>query len=353
VSAGPFLFGERMPGERIRLVRNPAYWKGAPQMDEWHFAIIADPEQQVERLLAGEVDLAPVAREQTAQVAAVTNLTPYAFPDNSFSFIALNLADPANPQPGHDANNALVRQAPHPILGDQRVRQAIAHGVDSPQILNEIYRGYSFRLSSYLLPTIEWAYAGDLAPYDLAPTNAATLLTAAGWVDSNGDGVRERNGQPLQLTLLTNNDSPQRMRIGEMVQEQLAVLGIAIRFEAVPFEAMTATLFDQRFDMAVIGWENLGPDPATSAFWHSQADVPGAGLNFVSFQDAEVDTWLDDAAQSADCTPERRAPLYRQVQQRIYAAVPYVFLGGPLQIWVSTSHWQTVRPQAWGLAIAD
>jgi peptide/nickel transport system substrate-binding protein len=229
------------------------------------------------------------------------------------------------------------------------VRRAIALALDYSSLLEVAYGGQGYRLASYLLPSIDWAYDSTLVPYTQDQLGAAALLTAAGWVDSDGDSVRERAGQRLALTLLTNDDSAPRRRMGDLVQQQLGQLGFAIEFAPLPFEQMAATLLNQQFDLAIAGWENVGPDPATSTFWHRRDDQPGSGLNFVSFQDGEVDTWLDEAAQLPGCAADERGKRYRLVQQRLYAQTAAIFLGGPLNTWVYGARWRNVRPGPWGV----
>ena len=136
-------------------------------------------------------------------------------------------------------------------------------------------------------------------------------LEEAGWTDPDGDGVRARAGVPLRLTLQTNADNPLRVRLSEFVAAQLRPVGFDIVVHPMGFEELTDTLLGQRYDMVVIGWENLGADPGNSPFWHSRDDVPGAGFNFTSFQDADVDNLLDAALQNPTCdvnAARRRLP---------------------------------------------
>jgi peptide/nickel transport system substrate-binding protein len=347
VSAGPFRFAEWQPGAEIRLVRNPTYWRGAPHLEEWRFRIVPDATLRIAQLLAGAIDATFVPPDQVRVVEGRNEIVLYQHPADSYSFLALNLADPQNPQPGQDGDGAQTAQSPHPILGDLRVRRALGLALDYPQLLAAAYDDQSYRQASYLLPSVPWAYAAGLTPYDLDLAQAATLLTAAGWVDSDGDSVREREGQRLTLTLLTNDDSAARVRMGELVEQQLARVGVEIRFTPLPFEAMAATLLGQQFDLAIAGWENIGPDPATSTFWHSRDDLPGNGLNFASYQDLEVDAWLDAAAQLPGCDPLARGALYRQVQERLAGQAALIPLGGPVRSWAYRAGWGNVEPGPW------
>jgi peptide/nickel transport system substrate-binding protein len=349
IGAGPFLFSEYVPRERIRLVRNPTFWRGAPQIEGLELRIITDPAEQARLLVAGEIDLAAVQSTWLGQVEKSPQLALVSAPDDGYLFLAMNLADPMNPQPGRDKAGALVAQPPHPILGDLQVRGAIAQGLDLKQLRRPIDDlSNTFSLPGYLWMTAPWAYDPDAPEVPFTPDRAMQSLTGAGWVDMDGDGLRERNGRPLLLMLTTNEDSPARMAIAELLREQLRQLGIDVQFSPLPFEQMAAQLFDQRFDLAIAGWENLGPDPATADFWHSMEDAPGAGLNFVSFQDAEVDSWLDEAAQLSGCAPAPRGARYRQVQQRIQEQSVYVIIGGRLDHWGYQSRWRNIDPGPWG-----
>jgi peptide/nickel transport system substrate-binding protein len=161
--------------------------------------------------------------------------------------------------------------------------------------------------------------------------------------------VRTRNGQSLRLSIRTNEDNPKRVEIARLLAEQLRGLGVDVQLEIVNFDALTGALLDQRFDLVVIGWENLGADPGNSPFWHSQADIPGAGFNFTSFHDEEVDSWLESATRLPGCDPNSRRALYVQVQQRIAETLPYIPLAAQESAWAYQSRWQEIAPGPWDI----
>lgn len=360
VSAGPFVLARWESGRSIQLVRNPAYRLGAPQLAGWEMRIMPDAAARRQALESGAVDLVAFPPAQLDEASGLTGTQLYTTSLDSLTFVALNLADPATPQPGRDEQGLLVPQAPHPILGALAVRQALALGIDYATLLQNVYGASAYGLTGYTLPTVAWAYNADLTPYTYAPAAAAQLLTNAGWVDSDGDGVRERDGTPLRLSLLTNEDSPARVQLGQQLRMQWAQLGIEVVFQATPFATLTSTLLAQRYDMVLIGWDNLGPEPANSDFWHSRQDLPisegeaatgGAsatgGANFVSYQNVAVDQWLDDARTTADCDGGYRAFTYRRIQERLHEDLPYLVLGGQLQGWAYRQGWQGIAPQPW------
>ncbi|MEZ4734112.1 MAG: ABC transporter substrate-binding protein [Caldilineaceae bacterium] len=346
-SAGPFLLIDWIPGRRITLVRNAAYWKGAPRLERWEYHVIPDPLAQLQALIDGSADWLQLDPTQITQARANPALTFYEALADSLTFVALNLANGENPQPGRTAEGALNPQDPHPILSDRRVRQALAKAVNYDQLLDEVYGNRGQRLGAYILPTVSWAYAADLPPIAYDPAEAERLLQEAGWIDSDGDGLRDRSGVPLSLSLLTNADNPQRAQLGALLVNQWRQVGIDVRFEALRFDTVADRLLAQRYDMVLIGWDNLGADPANSDFWHSRYDAPGNGANFVSYQNKQVDTWLEAARTAPTCDPAQRGSLYRAVQQQIYQDLPYILLSGQRKTWAYPSSWQEIRPEPW------
>lgn len=345
ISAGPFTYSDRRAG-RIILKRNPFYRLGAPLLDRWEIVVVDESEEQLTLLHGYQLDLVALAATQFNDYEPPATIVRHDALLDSLTFLALNLAHPSNPQPGRNADGELLPQSPHPILGTLQIRQALAHGLDYTTLLNTVYGPRAQRLTSYLLPT-SWAYNDQLEPYPYDPTRAMQLLTDAGWIDLDGDSIRERDGMPLQLKLLTNSDSESRVQLGQLIQPQLAAIGIDLQFEPVSFDALTAELLAQRYDLVLIGWDNLGAEPANSDFWLSRQDLPGSGANFVSYQNALVDQWLDEARTDPDCDAGYRASRYQRVQAQIHADLPYLVIGGQRQGWAYRREWQNISPQPW------
>lgn len=352
VSAGPFRFAGHAPGEQVVLEANSAYWRGAPPMQRWVLRIVPDAAERRRQLADGAADLAYFSAEELAGMDAAENAGGVVWQNvaaPAFHFLALNLADPDNPQPGRDGNGALLPQEPHPLLGERAVRQAIVLGIDRARVIEQALAGRGYALTGDVLPAIPWAHAADLAlsPHD--PDRARILLENAGWRDSDGDGVRERDGRRLALRLTVNVDNPMRLRAAELIAADLAELGISVDLAPAAFEAAAAELIGQRTDLASLGWDNLPADPGLSAFWSSSEDAPGSGANFTSFQDAEVDAWLEQARTLPGCDLMARGELYRQVQRRVAEESPYAFLSGELPVWAHATRWAGIAPGPWGL----
>lgn len=347
VSAGDFVWQEWVRDDHTTLVRNDTYWEGAPNMDGWIYKIVPDPGARLAALQTGEVDLIGVQPEQLTAVELDPNLSIYKFKDDGYSYIALNLANPANPQPGQDEEGNLIEQEPHPILSDRNVREAMAHSLDYAQIISKVYLGQGYQIASNVLPAVEWAHDPTIQPYAYDTEMAAQLLEEAGWVDSDGDGVREKDGQPLALTLKTNAGNTTREDLGVLVQDQLNSLGFDITFEAIDFGTMVGEMLGQTYDMVIIGWTGLGSDPNDDSFWHSKYDTPESGFNFVSYSNARIDELLEQGVSVPGCAPEDRAPYYKEIQQIIHDDIPYIFVTGSIGNIGYSSKFEGLDPGPW------
>lgn len=347
VSAGPLVFNEWVRDDNVSLLGNDGYFKGAPNMDGLIIKTIPDAGARLAQLQTGEIDTLGLQPEQLTTAQLNPDLNVYKFKDDGYAYIALNLANPENPQPGLDEEGNKVEQEPHPILGDLAVRQAIAHALDYETIINKVYLGQGYLMAANVVPAVEWAYNGDIQPYEYNTELAAQILEDAGWVDSDGDGVREKDGLTLSLNLKTNAGNTTREDLGALAQDQLNGIGFDIEFEAIEFGTMVGEMLGQTYDMVIIGWTGLGTDPNDDVFWRLQFDTPGSGFNFVSFSNDRVDELLKAGLSVPGCDPAERAPYYKEVQQIIHDEIPYVFLSGTIGNTGYTKRWQGVDPGPW------
>ncbi len=346
-SAGPFRFVEHRQGDSVLLTPNRDYIAGASMIDEFVLKILPDVAARRAALERGEVNLAYVNSADLRRFVAIPGATLRRYPDDGYSFVAVNLADPGAPTPGQSLDGELIGQAPHPVLGDVRIRQALAAAIDYAALSTLTPETESYRVAGYVLPSVTWAVNDQLEPVETDRELAKELLDAAGWQDEDDNGLRLRTGLPLELTLLVNDDSPQRVATANFLAEQWRSVGIFVTVAVDSFDAATEAVLEQRFDLVLLGWDNMGADPGASPFWHSRSDVPGTGYNFVSYQNAQVDALLDAARTAEGCIEEDRAALYRQIQPLVNSAYAYLFLEGRNAGWVVSDSWEGVLPGPW------
>lgn len=347
VSAGPFNFQSWTRDDNVIVVRNDSYWEGAPHMDGMIYKVVPDAGARLAQLQSGEVDISGLQPSQITAVEGNPDITRYSWLDDGYTYIGINLANPDNPQPGRDENGTLIPQDPHPILGDVKVRQAIAHALDYDSIIEDIFFGQGYRLPANVLPAIDWAYNSEIEPYAFDLEMAKSLLEEAGWVDGDGDGVREKDGVALDLSLVTNSSNSTRMDLGAYVQDQLNSIGFNIDFQGVDFGTLLEQLDGQATDMYIIGWTGLGSDPNDKPFWHSEDDVPGSGFNSISYQNERLEELLTQGYSVPGCKPEDRGPIYKEIQQIIHDDLPYIFVTGTKGNIGYRNRWGGLDPQPW------
>lgn len=347
VGSGPFVFKSRATDDNVIIERNENYRDGAPYMDGMIYRVVPDAGSRLAQLQNGESDALSLQGNQLSAVAGNPNITVYPWKDDGYSYISLNLANPANPQPGLDENGNPIPQDPHPILGDKRVRQAIAQAIDYDSIIEDIFFGQGYRITANVLPAIEWAYNNDLEPWQYDVEAASALLEEAGWVDSNGDGIREKDGQDLTLGLLTNAGNTTRENLGAYVQDALGDVGINVDFQAVDFGTLLERNNTQTFDMIILGWTGTGTDPDDRALFAADADIPGSGFNTTSFYNEEYERLSIEGNAVTGCAIEDRAPYYKQIQEIMHEEVPYVFVTGTVGNMGYNSRWEGIDPKPW------
>jgi peptide/nickel transport system substrate-binding protein len=261
------------------------------------------------------------------------------YPQNGYTYLGWNTADPNNPRNGRDENGELIDQGLHPIFGDVKVRQAMAYAVDVQAMVDGILQGNGSRLATHNHPGLSWVDPG-LEPYPYDPEKAKELLAEAGWTDGNGDGLLECTGckyatevdpsfegSPFTFTLQTNAGNSIREGVGETIKEQLSQIGITVDFQAIEFGTLLERMDAQDFDAIIIGWSlGLPFDSEARQIFGIGADIVGSGFNAGSYHNEELDQTWADAVSVPGCDTEARADLYKKAMQILYDEQPYMFL---------------------------
>lgn len=347
VVSGPFAFQSWERDDNIILVRNENYVLGAPNMDGMIFRVVPDAGARFAMLQSGESDIEFIQPNQISALADHPQIQRYTWDDDGFTFLTLNNADPAQPVDGQDADGNLIPQPPHPILGDKRVRQAIAQAIDYDAVINDIYFGQGRRQVADVSPAITWAYNDELPVWNLDLDAANALLDEAGWVDSNGDGIREKDGMDLVLRLRTNAGNTARENLGVYVQDALSQIGISVDFQAIDFGTLLEVLYSQDHDMIIIGFTNTGTDPDSRELFGADADIVGSGFNFFSFQNEQYEELSRAALQVVGCGEDDMGVIYKQIQEIIREEVPAVFITASRSNVGYNQRWLGIEPRQW------
>jgi peptide/nickel transport system substrate-binding protein len=329
VGTGPYRFREWVTGQKIVLVSNPAYYEGRPYVDGYVMRIIPDTATMFLELRAAGIDqmnLSPLQyTRQTENNLFRKNFRKYRYLSFSYSYLGYNLKNP--------------------LFTDKRVRQAITYAIDREEIIRGVLLGLGKPATGPLKPGT-WAYNENLKPYPYDPAKAKALLAEAGWKERNGEGILTRNGEPFVFEIITNQGNEVRAKCAEIIQRQLAELGIRVKIRIVEWAAFVTDFINKRrFDATILGW-TIPMDPDLYDVWHSSKTGPQE-LNFVSYRNEELDDLLEKGRSTFDLKVRKRA--YDRIQEILAEEQPYTFLYVPDALPIISARFLGVSPAPIGI----
>ncbi|MGD8495373.1 MAG: ABC transporter substrate-binding protein [Gemmatimonadales bacterium] len=308
VGNGPFRFVESVPGDRWVFEANPdfpAELGGRPYVDRYVYRVMPDDATQVAALRAGEVDLLTVASPASVPtLEADSTIRLIAYDDRDFDFIAWN--------------------ARRPLFEDPSVRRALTMAIDRQGIVDAVLEGEGVIATGPVGPW-HWAYDTTDVPLPYAPDSARAALAAAGWTDTDGDGIRDRDGRPFSFTLLATPRDKWR-DIAAIVQSNLRDVGIDAKVEIREIGAVQplVTSPDRRFDALLLTWT---PDPTLDERPSWACGQMTHPVHFSSYCNPELDAVLDSLITVTD--RDVYAGLVHRFDDILEADQPYTFLYYP------------------------
>lgn len=310
VGSGPYRFVRWAPGTSIQLDADTAYREGRPVVDRILFTVTRDPGVAVSRLLAHEIDfLDRIAATDVPRVRAHPELRLVRWPSEENVSLLFNLRDPTD----------LSR--PHPVLGDARVRRAIALAIDRPALVRGVL-GETARVAQGPFPAV-LLDSVFLPPVSADCAGAGRALDAAGWLRDPRTGLRRRGGQRLAVRLLVPTSSPERVAGAVVLQAQLQCAGIDVEIDQTELNTSIDDLEKGQFDATLLDlkWD---PSPASARQIWAGASAAPAGSNFARYENPEFDALLDSAISAN--SEERGRRLYRRAWSVLVKDVPAVWL---------------------------
>ena len=292
----------------IRLEHNPYSSEDIPMVSALEFHFYPDYPSIYAAYTEGELDgVSQVMQSDISLAQARTDMQLFSAPLSTYVGVVFNLQNPDVP-----------------FLQDAIVRRALYHALDREQLLNDVVGGHGV-LASSPIPSNNWGHAPDTPSYDYDPDEARRLLDESGWVDTDGDGTRDKDGLPMQLILLTN-DGPTRIALIEQIAADWQAVGVKVVVESVSFGGFVSDfLTPRRFEAALLSWDITG-DPDPFPLYHSSQIA--TGQNYGGWSNQEADALVIEARSTVD--PEKRRALYAQFQHLFAADVPAIPLYYPV-----------------------
>jgi peptide/nickel transport system substrate-binding protein len=323
VGSGPFVIESFTKGQSVVMVANPNYWgwEGEePAIDKVIFQLFSNPDAMVAALKQNELDAAQgFPAGAAADLEADPNITVVAGQQGGFDEIAIN--------------GGAVAGQPHPALLDLEVRRAINFGIDKEAVIEDLWFGLADPLET-VSPGADPSKWVPEIPADKAfsydPQNARDILDAAGYVDSDGDGVREMpdGTNPIILRHAINTDGDLAQPIAELFKGWMEDIGIGVEFASYDQDALYGVIIEGDYDTFFWGWVPfVDPDPMLSYFTAAELE---------SYNDAN---WTDPRfeelylEQKVELDSDRRVEIVHEMLTILHDSGVYIpmYLGPDLQ----------------------
>ena len=270
VGTGPYIYTDYVKGEYTRFVRNEDYWGGTPAYDAIVAKYIPDATSRVQALKNGEVDLlygaSEISYDQYTQIIGIDGM-----------------AGEMSPAPSDVRNLTLNLNG---VLADKAVREAIALSIDKGVISEGISYGYEPVADTVLTPGSLYEDDCPKVSYVYDPEQAAQVLEAAGWVDTNGDGIREKDGVDLTFVCTVPAGSVENSTIALLIQEMLAETGMAMEIKEMETNDWFQSFYDpSAFDLTI---QDTYYDYAMPTQWFGSIEYMAQGISLGLLEDSET-----------------------------------------------------------------
>ncbi len=310
---GPYRFVSWEPGVQLVLEANPDYWGEPPAFDRVVFHVIKDQASWPRRVKTGEIDITHIQPEQYRSEILDAKGPPLGnphvkvtrYPTTTYFYFGWN----------HDT----------PYFSDKRVRQAMTMALDRQGLIDNVFHGLG-KLTTGPFPQQSPCYDPTIEPWPYDLDAAAARLDEAGWVDTDGDGIRQKviDGQdtPFDFTLVIYGSSTEYATIANVYREALLKIGVRMTPVAVEWSTMLKKMDDREFDGYTGAWVT-GWDADLMQIWHSkEADRPKSS-NRIGFRNPEADRIAEALRRTFD--PKKRQELCHAFHRLVHEEQPYTF----------------------------
>jgi len=335
IGTGPFQTTEIKKGDYVRMVANPTFWGKKPTVDEILFVTYQNPDTMTQDLLSGNVDAAwGIPSAQFPKASSDPAMEGIAYNLLTWDYLSMNCYT------GKSRGN--------PVLKDVAFRQALNWAIDRQRVVDLAWAGKAAPATSIMTPDswvdpdYHWQPSVD-QQYAYDPAKAKDLLDAAGYKDTDGDGIREgKDGKPIKLRLWARAESPESQKTGSLITGWFRALGLKIQYQVMDdgiyydsIWAYQGKTYSPDFDMYIWNYDGYA-DP---------------GDTLASFTTAQIENWNEPCWSNADygravdaanseLDPQKRKDLVWQAQQIFYEQSPEMALDYPQKLEaVNTAKW--------------
>ena len=351
VGCGPYKLVKHVKDQRFELERFENYFGKAlgisPKIKKRVFEIVKADNTRFQMLQSGELDMLSLSAEQWVKR---TN-------SREFSRKVLVSGENADdfPLQKHEKFRRVKHLAnayfyigynqKHEIFADKRVRQALTMLCNRERILKEVYHNLGKVISGPFFCDSPY-YDPAIKPLPFDPAAAEKLLKEAGWRDSDGDGILDKNGKKFVFTALQVSGNPVQERILSIFKEDLAKAHIDMKIAILEWPVYINKLDKRDYEVCSLGWQ-LPFESDPYQVWHS-SQTAGTGSNHIGFVNKDADRLIEAIRRELD--EKKRISLCREFHRLIHEEQPYTFLVVPESLQVLSGRISNVRCFPLGLS---
>ncbi len=308
IGTGPFKFVENIPGNNVTLAANDNYHEGRPYLDSVVFKVVRDLNSTIAQVKTGELDLAFPTVAQLPALEGTPNLNIIERGVPEFRFFGMNYKD-------KDFG---------PWFADKRVRQALAHAVDTKGIMEQVAKGKAQRSNGPIAPAFKDWYVKDAPTFDYDPEKAKQILSDFG-LKPDADKILAKDGKKFAFAFMVDQGQPERQQTSLIIQQNFKDIGIDAKVDALEFnEFMRRERVSKEF-VAVCFYYMMPTTPALHSYWQTNGST-----NEWGYSNPEVDKLFSEALTLFE--PEKRKEVYQKVYKILAEEQSALFLYHPNEL---------------------
>jgi peptide/nickel transport system substrate-binding protein len=306
VGSGPYAFQKWDTGREIVLSRNENYWGDKPKLKKIIYKFITNPLACIQVLRSHEADIIIPEPEQFANFVK----------DQKFleEFYCLSYWNPGVPffYIGWNMDT--------PFFCDQRVRLAMTHIINRKLIIQHLLDGNGYVITG---PFYAKGSQNDpnVEPWPFDTSKAEELLDKAGWIDSNGDGLRDKDGTVFRFRFMYSSDSALYSQLARFLKDEAAKVGIVVVPDPLEWSVILSRLTNRQFEAYVASWAGEIIEDPYKLFHSSQI---GTSCNYVGFRNPKADAIIEQYNRTIE--DSERSQLCHQLHRILHEEQPYTFL---------------------------
>ncbi len=307
VGSGPYVFEKWDVAQQIVLKRNENYWGHKPKIKKLVFRIVNNDVAALQSLQSNQIDLLIPSPEQyydfqsDEEFKKRFHCLKYWNPGVPFFFIGWNQQ--------------------REFFKDRRVRLAMTHIVDRETIAKLLLKGNAEVVTGPFYPYGR-QHNPDIKPWPYDIKKAKQLLDEAGWVDSDGDGIRDKDGVSFKFKFAYSSGRPIYEQIAKLLKDEGEKVGIEVQADPYEWSVFIERLNTRQFDSVTLGFGGTVESDPYQMFHSSQ--IEGRGNNFIGFNNPEADKLIEIARRELD--EDKRYALYHEFERLLHEEQPYTFL---------------------------